>query len=754
MNGASVTILLVEDDREFLTLLASMLEDEGYTVITAESGEDALNVAHERQFDLVITDVKLGGIDGLDTLAHLKQGHSELQSLVITGYATEADSVRAISLGVGDYLKKPFTLPDFLRAVNRLVEDIHQERGQERFQASVSKLVLWTLETLADQASSSALAERARQAERIASQRGLGVASSFNVRVAVLIEGLGIDLVRKQVPFLLDVVSEEGIWLVQRLSSGECSETLEEKIATCALQDGAFQSEFGEEVRLGEADETVPPPSNSLNLLALARALEVSGDVENASKVLERMGEKALAGLQSVLLQARLRCTRGRFEDAESLLHQAAGSTLDLSGGSRVRLEGGLLFKEMGKKELAQEWLETAASGFEQLNSSVDMVRAKLALLATAEDRDSFHPELLEQLLSPGNLEAFLGSARWLYPYLLSLSEGPQVGRALQRLTRDLPHTVCSVLSEELPEPHVIRALQLVGQVGIDGYEDLLQEFMLQSTSTVRKLAQNLLVSTAPTQFAPVLRLYSLGTMASWVGDRKVPDKEWAGRKPAYVLTYLAQCAGQLVSQEFLIELFWPDSNRGAKNLNQAIFVLRNLLRAPDWPEEMDYVFRNGKQIGLSPDQPIWFDAGVIRGLLQEGNRLLSERQESKAADLFQQAMELDRGSYLEGNYDEWALTFRESLALELTQSLTHLAEIRLTQGRPEDALSVSQHILEREPLDERAHKALFQSYLDMEQPLEVVRCFERLERKMANELSLDPAMDLVKFFHLAKMKL
>lgn len=752
-----VSILLVEDDPEFLSLLSGMLEEEGYRVITAASGEDALRVAQEGEFELVITDVKLGGIDGLDTLAHLKQGNSELQSLVITGYATEADSVRAISLGVGDYLKKPFTLPDFLRAVNRLVEEIHKERGMERYFGSVRKLTVWALEQLAVQGSKPHLTEQAREAEKAAQKQGLSAFSAFNVRLAVLVAGLSRSTVDEKLPFLFDLIPEDSLWLFDGQEAPGSSDTVEARIVQAALQgeltgmlvaptvDGAEE----------EPDAALAVPQKSLNLLALARALEVSGDIEGASKVLDRLEPKARkTSLQTLLLQARLQSTRGHFGEAETLLKQADQEARDLAARSKIKLEGGLLFQDMGQLGLAREWLQTAVTGFEQLQNTADGVRARLALSALSPQDESYRPEFSEALLAPGNLELFFSSARWLYPYLLSLPADQASNRALQRITRDLPQLVCGILGQGLSQPQAMRALEIVGQVGTEGYDDLLQEIMLDSNTALRKLAQDLLAGGSPAHLAPVLRLYSLGTMATWVGEKKVPDKDWVGRKPAYILTYLAQNAGQLVSQDYLIELFWPDSPRGAKNLNQAIFVLRNLLRAPEWPDDMDYIFRNGKQIGVSPDQRVWFDAGVVRQLLDEGNRLMAAEQNSKAADLYQQALELDRGSYLEGNYEDWALSFRDSLALEMAQGLGSLAEIRLAQGRGEEALSVAQHMLEREPTDERAHKLLFQAYLDLEQPLEVVKSFERLERKMAQELSLEPSLELVKFFHLAKMKL
>lgn len=89
------------------TLLV-VLEDEGFEVTGAANGYEAIEKIKETSFDLVICDIRMAGMDGLDTLATLKKSQPELKSIIMTGYASTEDPIRAIKLGVNDYLFKPF----------------------------------------------------------------------------------------------------------------------------------------------------------------------------------------------------------------------------------------------------------------------------------------------------------------------------------------------------------------------------------------------------------------------------------------------------------------------------------------------------------------------------------------------------------------------------------------------------------------------------------------------------------------------
>lgn len=120
-EAGMVHILVVEDDEQMNDMLESTLQSQGYTVSTAFNGQQAIDRCQQESFDLIITDVRLPGMDGVEMLDRIKKIRPRLKSIVITGYASEDTPVRAIRCQVSDYLFKPFSLQYFLRAVNRTV---------------------------------------------------------------------------------------------------------------------------------------------------------------------------------------------------------------------------------------------------------------------------------------------------------------------------------------------------------------------------------------------------------------------------------------------------------------------------------------------------------------------------------------------------------------------------------------------------------------------------------------------------------
>ena len=127
-------ILVVEDDEQMNDMLESTLQSQGYTVSTAFNGQQAIDRCQHENFDLIITDVRLPGMDGVEMLGKIKKIRPKLKSIVITGYASEDTPVRAIRCQVSDYLFKPFSLQYFLRAVNRTVHgDSEKSSKRELF---------------------------------------------------------------------------------------------------------------------------------------------------------------------------------------------------------------------------------------------------------------------------------------------------------------------------------------------------------------------------------------------------------------------------------------------------------------------------------------------------------------------------------------------------------------------------------------------------------------------------------------------
>lgn len=103
------SILVMEDEPSVAKGLAMVLTDEGYVVDLATTGRDALDRLSHKEFDLLVADLRLPDIDGMEVIRHVKTQWPDTEVVVITGYASVPSAVNAMKLGSFDYLPKPFT---------------------------------------------------------------------------------------------------------------------------------------------------------------------------------------------------------------------------------------------------------------------------------------------------------------------------------------------------------------------------------------------------------------------------------------------------------------------------------------------------------------------------------------------------------------------------------------------------------------------------------------------------------------------
>src|SRR3989454_4670922 len=113
------TVLIVEDEPKMLRLLELNLADEGYTTRSAASAEAALSLLRQESVDLVLTDLRLPGMDGLEFLQAAKRVNAALPVVVMTAYGTVETAVEAMKAGASDYVLKPFSLEEIKLIVSR-----------------------------------------------------------------------------------------------------------------------------------------------------------------------------------------------------------------------------------------------------------------------------------------------------------------------------------------------------------------------------------------------------------------------------------------------------------------------------------------------------------------------------------------------------------------------------------------------------------------------------------------------------------
>jgi two-component system, NtrC family, nitrogen regulation response regulator NtrX len=115
-------VMLVDDEEGIRESLSGIFEDEGYAVLTASSGEEALNILKEQNPDLIFLDIWLPGIDGIQTLQEIKNLKPDLPVVMISGHGNIELAVKATRTGAYDFLEKPLSLERVLLVANRALE--------------------------------------------------------------------------------------------------------------------------------------------------------------------------------------------------------------------------------------------------------------------------------------------------------------------------------------------------------------------------------------------------------------------------------------------------------------------------------------------------------------------------------------------------------------------------------------------------------------------------------------------------------
>jgi len=115
----SEKVLLVDDEVEFLDTLSERMRNRGMEVATASTGIEALQKVDKESFDVIILDLQMPGVDGLEALKVLKAKRPELQVILLTGHATIEKGIEAMKLGAMDFLEKPADLSQLTEKIKK-----------------------------------------------------------------------------------------------------------------------------------------------------------------------------------------------------------------------------------------------------------------------------------------------------------------------------------------------------------------------------------------------------------------------------------------------------------------------------------------------------------------------------------------------------------------------------------------------------------------------------------------------------------
>lgn len=121
------TILVVDDEESICSSLRGILLDEGYEVLTANSGEEAIKVVDEELPNLVMLDIWLPGMDGIETLKQIRADHPQIRVVMMSGHGTIETAVKATKLGAFDFIEKPLSLEKVILVVDHALDMVRLE---------------------------------------------------------------------------------------------------------------------------------------------------------------------------------------------------------------------------------------------------------------------------------------------------------------------------------------------------------------------------------------------------------------------------------------------------------------------------------------------------------------------------------------------------------------------------------------------------------------------------------------------------
>ena len=121
----AIRTMIVDDEREYIDLLSERLSMRGIRVTGATSGEEALSILDDKPMDVIVLDVMMPGLDGIETLVEIKKRHPDASVVLLSGNANMDTAIKGMKLGAYDYLVKPVELEELLYKI----EDAYKARS-------------------------------------------------------------------------------------------------------------------------------------------------------------------------------------------------------------------------------------------------------------------------------------------------------------------------------------------------------------------------------------------------------------------------------------------------------------------------------------------------------------------------------------------------------------------------------------------------------------------------------------------------
>ena len=788
-------ILILEDDENLRDILAKVLRGEGYDVTAVDRGEAAVERASQESFDLMIADIRMEGMDGLEALEKAQSLQPDIGSLVVSGYASERDTARAERLQVGGYLTKPFKMRDLLNYVRKQLKNLgspSQASSQDRF---LEQAIDWSLNTLAkglDEAKlfQGSLLQASRQAEAICLRLNLPPNAALAARWATVILGASrmpeIEIPRfalkpnKHFPelhsLLTRLTSESGEDESEGVAADRSAVQLCLEVAL-DTEDGKLHPDHCEnhEVEVVEAFRAVKveltgkaetplevrlgldqAQRSKSSLLILAKTFERAGDQENADKAFRSLwtgSDESKWRLEGALGLARLSASTGQSQECRTASLQALKLAKKLGPWALASsgLEAALWLESLSAPEF-EKALQIVDRAAQDLGQSIP--RALLRLAGERLNGPAATEDDVRLLTSPAATNELSRYTPWLFQHLFSRVESNLtlssdllhrlVGdfpleflRALQQPgnSPDLRIAICKVLSESRYLPRLVL--------------DALSE---APEAAIQEIAQNLKAKSDGETASGLVRVYSFGNLELISGGETLDEKGWKTRKVKFLFAKLAAEWGRPLPITIVLETFWPEErSRKKKNLYWAVTTLRRILRG-SVAGKFEPLIREADTLNLLEEFPRWHDLEEFEKVTLVSQNAMERKDYESVLACGHQISRLYRGEYLEGCYYDFAVTKRESLIQDALSNYTRAAEAALNLGLSEQAVELAALGVEIAPYRQEAHALKMRGHIRLHQPAEAINQFHKVEKILKLEYDVEPSTELLEYFHRARL--
>jgi putative two-component system response regulator len=804
-------ILVVEDDPLMLSALEILLEDEGYDVTTASSGMEAIEKAKGANFDLVVSDVRMAEMDGIETLSNVKQQQPDARSIVITGYASPDIPVQAIKLGVDDYIMKPFDDRQFVASVKRCLESFRLQKAyatglgnQWKDFSSIIKLLAEGVEEK-DIHFAGHSRRVAEVSVKVGKRAGLSREQLEILELAAFLHDIG-TIGRKQ--SFLDKASElvevEKQELEERRSEASqnlfsSSSSLKEVFRVIlhhhewfdgsGLPDGLAGEAIPLESRIlcvveafdamtsprphrppmshSEARQVISKESGSHfdpKLVALLEEVLAEGDEEeeeiNEAEVFSRERQAELMlGLAGTYLSAGDLETAGKgYEEILSLFPD--GGKARIMSEALTGLALSLLHRrrtDEARQAVERAWNDyPGESGL--LRGRVARVRGLVRGLQGENEQGLASLDVADEQFRKWEAHGDRALNLLYRGRLLKADPAAAVAAVVEAAGLIDSLELASILKGErhLAIPLLLEASAaasdptVVDRLLLNFGWDIVSGFQAEVSEAARQKARELFSSREAVATAPPLSLYAFGKFRVFSGGNEVHDKLWKTRKSKYIFAYLATQAGKDVGDEKIMDTFWPDNppEKARQSLYAALSHMRKALESGGEPGEQERVVLARKGFyKFNEDRPWFFDVMEFEKLYEQGQARLRDGREDEAISAFQKAEALYQGPFMEGYYADWAVYLKENLEIKFTEILETMMEHFFDKQVYEVACDYAQRLLQIDNCHQEAHITLMTSYVEQGKSAQAIRQYQACSQVFKDELNLSPPSEMAEMY-------